>query len=170
MQRANLTDSNLSFSRLRQNDRESVLTFKNKTMKKEELIKIYSAYLPFKLAITDTLNNPEFILDEDNLGDIVSDAEHLNTIRPHLFPMDMISKEITHKGEAFIPQVFLMEKYGIEVKQFDNTTGYNYFFKGFRNGLNLKEFESYRNQLLEWHFNVFNLPEDQFINKATLNK
>lgn len=138
-------------------------------MNKDELIRIYSAYLPYQLRICDSVHNPDFILDEDNVGDVLHDAEHLYTIKPYLYDLSYLTKEIEHEGKKFVPQEILIEKYGIEVKKFDNVAGYNYFFKGFRNGLNFKDFENYRNQLLEWHFNIFQLSEDQFINKATLS-
>lgn len=46
------------------------------------------------------------------------------------------------------------------------TMSFNQFYMG-DSRMCTGQYEKFQ-MLLKWHFNVFNLPEDQFINKATL--
>lgn len=127
-------------------------------MNKDELLKIYSAYLPYQLRICDSVHNPDFILDEDNLGDVLHDAENLNTIKPYLYDLSYLTKEalvkagfdshidcLTHERENWIKK------------------------EGFDRYINRIPYGQIQ-WLLKNHYNVFNIPADQFINKATLKE
>lgn len=132
-------------------------------MNKDELLRIYSAYLPHQLRICDSIHNPDFILDEDNLGDILHDAEILNTIKPYLYDLSYLTKEIEHEGEKFVPIQRLSEKNNWKSTDDDD---FAYLLDSFYDYKNLQY--SVVTDLLSWHFNIFQLPENQFINKATL--
>lgn len=75
-----------------------------------------------------------------------------------LYPLDWLTKPIEHNGEKFVPiDVFYKnnpneERVGaIITQQGIGELKYKYFQK-----------------LLEWHFNVFNLPKHLYIDKSTL--
>lgn len=152
-------------------------------MNKDELLKIYSAYMPYKLNVQlsakDTYKNGVFPLigiRNDGLfymgesGMFGYVQRELGAVKPILYDLSYLTKEIEHEGERFVPIEKLEELFGIGFKKFDNTVGFSYFFKGFSNGVLFDKIERFRNKLLEWHFNVFQLPESEFINKATLTK
>ncbi|GAB0156203.1 hypothetical protein CHRYSEOSP005_14670 [Chryseobacterium sp. Alg-005] len=165
-------------------------------MTKEELLRIYSAYLPYNVTITDISNDQEFILDHDNLAGVLNDAEHLDTIRLHLYDLSYLTKEIEHAGKNFVPIKKLcdMVYYGQEAigdpsngdfgwgQEFGSNgvvTGtleiYNdlticcYSNKKGKPYRAINQFSAYQ-KLLEWQFNTYKLRKDQFINKATLNQ
>lgn len=82
---------------------------------KKEIIKIYNAYLPYKLEILTQEYSDSKILsgvsfyddslyfDQDDRWCDVTEA------KPYLHEMDMLTKEIEHKGEMFIPIVKLFK-------------------------------------------------------------
>lgn len=127
-------------------------------MTKEEQLKIYAAYLPYKVTIT--LASEEY--NYDGLTTILSPHYLLDwqrnkcKINLHIYDLSYLTKEelksagfddhidyLTHERDGWI------EKYGFE----------NYIKK-----LPYGHFK----YLVSKHYNIFNLPEDQFINKATL--
>lgn len=119
---------------------------------KEELLKIYSAYLPYELIVRQKFGRysptKEDVLEIDDLKTF---SMH-RIFRPHLYSMDMLTKEIEHKGERFIPA----EKLGWVGEVM---IGYVNF-----DMLVVSEY----NDLLEWHFNVFGLDESEYIKKEAL--
>ncbi len=154
-------------------------------MNKDELLKIYSAYLPYGLKFISNKDNQQYLLTgidniikwplwastewndkshkyepEINLkpGGSIGNGFKLKEVKPVLYPLEYLTKEIEHKGETFVPFNYLSPflRHKIEFSKYIPNIKY---FK-------LKDYLL----LLEWHFNVFNLPEDQFINKATLTQ
>lgn len=146
-------------------------------MNKEELIRIYSAYLPYELTITDVTNNQEFILEPENISGVLNDAEHLNTLKPHLYDLSYLTKEIEHEGRKIVPVEYFeitddSDSYPIEhdhgnfklIKDLESIAKNNSY-----HDIQFLPFETVQ-RLISFHINVFGLKEDQFINKATLNK
>ncbi len=150
-------------------------------MNKDELLEIYSAYLPYRLKFISIKNNQQYLLTgidninkwplwastewngkshkyepEINLksGGTIGNGFKLKEVKPVLYPLEYLTKEIEHEGEKFVPQNKLRHldlEWLINSDKLIMKTNYEDVLK-----------------LLEWHFNVFQLPEDQFINKATL--
>lgn len=167
-------------------------------MNKDELLKIYSAYLPYKTPIT--LASEEY--NYDGLTTILSPHYLLDwqrnkcKISLHLWDLSYLTKEIEHDGERIIPMVYFIKKTSLfdlskctfEVYEDDGEVYVNahgdrvidsIFYDGniFWSSKLLDIHEGYRpanpqhtwqEMLLHLHFNVFNLPESEFINKATL--
>lgn len=148
-------------------------------MNKDELLKIYSAYLPYDLEfeafgrrgkINEIQLKPDFVLGLD----IDSHVRHFypDSGLPIFYPLEYLTKEIEHEGEKIIPieklfgSALAISGYTVyqdfQYKEFAHLTYVKYGLKPFP-----FLFEHYQ-KLLEWHFNIFQLPEDQFINKATL--
>lgn len=113
-------------------------------MSKEELLRIYSAYLPYGLevyafhyillkrhlkligVIDDeiTNSNPHFKDDYDipitckslEKDDFNYTGNYpMHDLKPILFSMDMLTQPIQHKGETFVPLSKLREIYGSEL-------------------------------------------------------
>lgn len=175
---------------------------------KEELLKIYSAYLPYELTFYPSeksnlfddlfadnfkhsawnyrlaleendidairisksflIQKTPFITFEENelfLGQFESslgfdvDDVFASEVKPILYSMDMLTKEIEHKGERFIPS--------IEIEKHTITGGtYNWHAVKLEN-LRYLNYEVVQ-KLFEWHFNLFGLDESEYIKKETL--
>lgn len=139
------------------------LTIKNKTMNKDELLKIYSAYLPYKTPITlaseaynydglTTILSPHYLLDWQR---------NKCKISLHLWDLSYLTKEIEHNCLIIKPIEYISASIADRnkiLKMVEN--------KGPLDVLPQWKFE----KLLKFHFNVFNLPESEYINKATLTK
>lgn len=132
---------------------------------KEELLKIYSAYLPYSLTVkllerTDSTLRSVAGLTEKGILRIGDSGHHLweenfEKVKPILYSMDMVTKEIEHKGERFIPQdklIHLDLEWLINSENLIMKTNYEDVLK-----------------LLEWNFNVFGLEESEYIKKETLS-
>lgn len=132
-------------------------------MNKDELLKIYSACLPYKTPIT--LASEEY--NYDGLTTILSPHYLLDwqrnkcKISLHLWDLSYLTKEIEHEGKKITPIVEIMN---------DGDDIFEDMLIRLAAGLSKPDRLPYRIfiKLLSYHFNVFNLPEDQFINKATL--
>lgn len=125
---------------------------------KEELLKIYSAYLPYDLNICTSyrasgFNNPKKMSGADIDRYFRSDSF---IIKPILYSMDMLTKDelynagfedhidwLTNERENWI------KKYGIE--KFINKTPYGHI-----------------QYLISKHYNVFGLDESEFIKKESV--
>jgi hypothetical protein len=135
-------------------------------MNKEEQLKIYSAYLPYGLMI-ETRTDEEIKTEGSYISKLIGidqyglvDEFH-NTweyeVRPILYDLSYLTKEIEHEGEIII----LAEK--IFKREWQDIAEYyvrcNQIMKLSYDNIQL---------LLKHHFNVFNLPESEYINKATI--
>lgn len=161
-------------------------------MTKEEQLKILSAYFPHNLQVR--VDKDTYILpDSKRIGKITqinleegdyelvvtSDKGYflcdLDQVKPILFPLYMLTQEIEHEGERFIPIDYFeisdeQSSYNIEfdsgnirlINDLTDIAKHNISFD-----IKFLPFEVV-NKLTEWHFNVFNLSEVDFINKATL--
>lgn len=87
---------------------------------KEELLKIYSAYLPYELEIltpiwsVDKKENTIQQLHSVTKNDLRVKVDKngffncwFETCKPILYSMDMLAKEIEHNGKRFIPLIML---------------------------------------------------------------
>ena len=158
-----------------------------------EKLKIYSAYLPYGLKIE--CHSEEEIKKEGNyiselsaifkngIQDEFGNDWDFN-VKPILFSLEDLTKEITINGETFVPivelaneftddsfndyyldkffktEIVLREKYSryyfkIQFKN-DKIVGFD------NNDTELPQFDIFQ-KLLEWKFNVFNLPEIEYI-------
>lgn len=144
---------------------------------KEELLKIYSAYLPYELIVRQKFGRysptKDGVLEIDDLKTF---SMH-RMFRPHLYSMDMLTKEIEHKGERFIPIVKLFNvpdtiellAIGYEKKHYYSKFGYDAEIITYKIPSDVGSMDYFTvNKLLEWHFNVFGLDESEFIKKETL--
>ncbi|WP_294267727.1 hypothetical protein [uncultured Chryseobacterium sp.] len=156
-------------------------------MTTQEQLKIYAAYLPYKVAFSDlTCDMPnKLILDTENFSGVLEDATHLNTIRLHLYDLSYLTKEIEHEGRKFIP-MHVLKNGGTDLNEYrflewkgysaiDNeqhetcycpkTMSFYQFYMG-DSRMCTDQYNKFQ-LLLSWHFNVFNLPAGDFIDKAT---
>lgn len=79
-------------------------------------------------------------------------VKSLSKCKPYLYSLDCLTKEIEHNGEKFVPyQEASMSQYDI-----DNVQGKMW-------DIGIVPFHIVQ-KLFEWHFNVFNLPENEWIN------
>lgn len=89
-------------------------------------------------------------------------------IKPILFSLDMLDKEIEINGRKFIPAEVL---WSVSENDLDNFQLYGeipaYWQEMMRNDIKRWDFGDVQ-KLIQWHFNVFNLPEDQYV-KVTDN-
>lgn len=145
-------------------------------MDKDELLKIYSAYLPYKLKINDPKSPIERELthkgywhrssEDDTVYVGVDEAIDYN-LKPILYDLSYLTKEIEHEGERFVPTRWLRGNHAeFDISKADMEQLISMFIHIFRSPESAPYY--FIKKLLEWHFNVFGLPEDQFINKATL--
>ncbi|MFP3835373.1 hypothetical protein [Chryseobacterium sp. SIMBA_028] len=202
-------------------------------MTNEDKLRIYAAYLPYGLKgrtiyniDDDELNEDCTLALRDGLNNVVGIDDWLNRrtypIKPCLYDLSYLTKEIEHEGERFVPMIKLLElqetnafsknpiiknanafnhdkvidckskifkispnemtehkvRYLVETSNmgtliysltYDEHFDRFYHYDETRNmvlgvGHQRQMFE----KLYEWHFNVFNLPESEYINKATL--
>ena len=140
-----------------------------------EKLKIYSAYLPYGLKLQyfdderEILHNDckmvEFREDEMTIAnnEYQYDVEFYD-VKPILFSLEDLTKEITIGGETFVPfdELIKIKNVRLRVEKYEN---------GDKKLLNINTFSfslfdfEYKiiEKLLEWKFNVFNLPEIEYI-------
>ena len=126
---------------------------------REITLKEWSAYLPYGLICevkdqgeikTDTLSG---VYDNKELvfHNIVESHQGFESVKPILYDLSWLTREITHEGETFIPLYKLQKIDKAFVLTFIETFGYE--------ELKVEVFEL----LLEWHFNVFSLPDELIV-------
>lgn len=95
-------------------------------MSKEELLRIYSAYLPYGLSFSSSMDKPfdefgkqrvwtlngisEMFGDYCLLTKENSDAYAYQTCKPQLWSLDMLTQPIEHKGKIVTPIIELLDK------------------------------------------------------------
>ncbi|WP_284460655.1 hypothetical protein [Chryseobacterium sp.] len=199
-------------------------------MTKEEKIRVYSAYLPYALKI-ECYSNEEIEvggnyittlagINQNGITDDLGNDWHFG-VRPVLYPLEYLTKEIEHDGERFVPMIKLLELQetnhfsknkvikdsvifdktkiiDCESKTYDifasvtahnvrylvetsnvGTLIYSLTYDEYLDRFGSRDETQNRplgvghqrqmfEKLYEWHFNVFQLPESEYINKATL--
>lgn len=146
------------------------ITTKNKTMNKDELLKIYSAYLPYglnvQLSAKDTYKNGVFPLvgiRNDGLfymgesGMFGYVQREIGSVKPILYDLSYLTKDIEHEGEVIVLAKKIFKREWLDIAEY--YVRCNQIMKLSYDNIQL---------LLKYHFNVFNLPESEYINKATL--
>lgn len=143
----------------------------------KELLKIYSAYLPYELNIltpiwsVDRQENTIQELHSVTKNDLRIQVEKdgffncwFETCKPLLYSMDMLTKEIEHKGERFIPcDKLALSRIDCKLTfESDDSLLYGNIIK-----ISKLSYEIVQ-KLLEWHFNVFGLDESEYIKKENL--
>ena len=120
---------------------------------KEITLKEWSAYLPYGLKFKtkrgfDTLST----LSDELINCDFEEWYSLNKVKPILYDLSWLTREIEFGGEKFIPNHDPLFKYFIpyELEEFKNSIPYSL------------SFEQYE-KLLEWKFNVFNLPDELIV-------
>ena len=119
---------------------------------KEITLKEWSAYLPYGLKFKtkrglDTLST----LSDELINCDFEEWYSLNKVKPILYDLSWLTREITHEGETFIPLYKLQKIDKAFILTFIETFGYE--------ELKVEVFEL----LLEWHFNVFSLPDELIV-------
>lgn len=139
-----------------------------KELTQQELIRIYSSYFPYDLKVQHYDYEREIksicsvvSLTQDEITIANSDHEYdcmFDDVKPILWDLSMLTKEIEHDGEIFIAK--------------DKLFGNGHRWKHFKKSLNKNSLHCIEywviDKLIEWHFNIYNLEESQYINKATL--
>ena len=140
-----------------------------------EKLKIYSAYLPYGLKLQyfdderEILHNDCKIVGfrEDEMTIANNEYQYdvkFYDVKPILFSLEDLTKEITIGGETFVPfdELIKIKNVRLRVEKYEN---------GDKKLLNINTFSfslfdfEYKiiEKLLEWKFNVFNLPEIEYI-------
>lgn len=149
--------------------------------KDKDAIKISNSYLKQKVPFI-TIEDGEVFLGqfESSLGFDVDDV-FSSEVKPILYDLSDLTKEIEHEGKKIIPIVELLKiKYPNQKGRYSDT---DYSTEGYAKAwftvdaakeIMIRDFDLQNEhywiiqKLIELHFNVFSLTEDQFINKATL--
>lgn len=147
-------------------------------MTKEEQLKIYTAYLPYALKLQHMYEKAKHEgetvlrswvkpLEPLDLGCLFPYRKDSFDWKPILYDLSYLTKEIEHEGETFVPTERLMNyasNFGV------NRGVFEHMLSSILEGNTLiTELPYYLIvKLLEWHLNVFQLPEGEYINKATL--
>lgn len=127
-------------------------------------IKYLASYLPYGLNIKDvkhgsvfealhfiTTPNQDFSLFKGNFDQLTNDKY----LKPVLFPLSSLTKEITINGETFVPiyKIYEFEQWDTdELEEIINDGT----IEGIYNDLNLIPY-SHAEKLFEWKFDVFGL-------------
>ena len=144
-------------------------------MNKDELLKIYSAYLPYKLNVISMRSGVMYELSTFNemkgRGVEKRDLQMVlsGDFKPIFYDLSCLTKEIEHEGKKVMPYKLLFEQ---DLPWDAEDAILNEALSFINNEKRLEYSYPYEfwQKLLSMHFNVFNLPEDQFINKATLTQ
>ena len=146
-------------------------------MKKLELHHL-APYLPYGLKYVPKHNENDVQLL--SLG--MLHPQNIETIKPILYPLSWLTKEIEHNGKKFMPVAKIISevhniyydklKAGEDIKSRSNRKVYNIGWEDNWWKIEFGEITSLRydyvQKLIEWHFNVFNLPEHLYIDKSTI--
>jgi hypothetical protein len=154
---------------------------------KEELLKIYLAYLPYELEVTlsdegrynldseypnehtykkGIITEFSFSTGEFGYGEFQVSKNYyfsindLSEVKPILYDLSYLTKEIEHEGNIIKP---------IEYISTSNANKKQILYR-YGKGLSMDTLKQWQfERLLQLHLNVFNLDESEYINKATLN-
>jgi hypothetical protein len=127
-------------------------------MTKEELIKIFSVYLPYDTKLYCEWSSVKI---QDLKPIEISCIDHHIKYKTKLIlhSMNMLTKEIKYNGEKKILAKELFKGKWKDISEYYVRT----------NQLMKLSYDCVQT-LVEHHFNIFNLPETEFINKATLDQ
>ena len=131
-------------------------------------------YLPYGLKGVSKADNYgiENVIGYQFFGDkceVITNIDNLYIVEfmPILRNISDLTKEIEHNGERFVPVERIKCLYEIEYR--NNNPISMYVDGSWTSKITELPYDLVQ-LLLEWHFNVFNLPEHLFIDINTLNK
>jgi len=127
-------------------------------------LKHLAGYLPYALECRDLADETDFQLDVLNIDGVLSDAMYLNTIKLYLRPLSDLTKEIEVNGEKVTPIDYIKQYYlNCSIDE---------------NGVVKDDLDEYGllylpylliEKLLEWHFDIYGLIENNLaIDKNTI--
>jgi hypothetical protein len=135
-------------------------------------LKHLAAYLPYELSGIIKANNSEMnkkIKLDLRTCAVLFDFDSKFNFKPILRPLSDVTKEIEINGEKFVPIEVLaniaIEKLPKAMYERAKKDILEYIKSGNLLMLPYKIIE----KLISWHFNVFNLPENLFINYSDIN-
>ena len=149
---------------------------------KEITLKEWSAYLPYGLKFKtkrglDTLST----LSDELINCDLEEWYSLNKVKPILYDLSWLTREITHEGETFVPLLNLVDPDKsdwdkMECLEFQAVPNIPQSQKWFKvkhlelgeviqiNPFNLEVLpHKVFQKLIEWKFNVFNLPDELIV-------
>ncbi len=117
------------------------------------------SYLPYELVfLTDKKRNITATMHPLTMGNLMrGDA------KPILHPLSDLTKEIEHNGEKFVP----MEKLQYDIFNVEDYYDWRIIYEQLNEAIMVAPFEIVQ-KLFEWHFNVFNLPKDLWVDINSL--
>lgn len=76
-------------------------------------LKHWAAYLPFKLklGVYASLSTFQLVVSRKEEGYTITDVLKQSTLKPILYPLNWLDKEIEHNGEKFVPLIELAIEY-----------------------------------------------------------
>jgi len=107
--------------------------------------------------------------DYANLSDGY-DGLNLESVKPILRDLSTLDQDQEINGEVFNPLNKLNYIFGGSIGYMDKNLGINLNVINGLEPFSVNKFWVVRDKLIEWHFNVFNLPKDQWVDIKTLNK
>ena len=134
---------------------------------KEITLKEWSAYLPYGLICevkdqeeikTDTLSG---IYDNKELvfHNIVESYQGFESIKPILYDLSWLTREITHEGETFVPIHRLLENSNFDLSKMDD----DYINSFAESMIEIAPTYDDVQTLLSWHFNFFQIPDELIV-------
>lgn len=130
-----------------------------------------SPYLPYRLNMCYESECKDWIENWELTPDKISYALEFNN-KPILRPLSDLTKEITIDGEAFIP-LDLLQSLAYPIDYFEDSSLTEDYILCWINS-NSKDHHVHFiphgliNQLLEWHFNIYNLPSELWVDINTI--
>lgn len=136
-------------------------------------LEIYSAYLPYKLHVGFETDDDTHEVVSVGLDGLRLVSPHYNygycdfdTPKPILRNLSDLTKEIEHEGEVFVP-IDLLDSDLYPIDYFKDTDHYDYVLRWLRSEdkSHHLQFLPYGliQQLIKWKFNIFNLPQDEYV-------
>lgn len=156
----------------------------NKTMEEKLTIKHLAPYLPYGLKAENTDSSNEEGKEWMGIKTIIGMHDetvmqslnnfpyiirfHVSKIKPILRPLSDLTKEIEVNGERFVPIIHLKKLFNLRMYQFMDNKIYSLNYGVFIDYTQLPY--NVIQKLIEWHFNVFNLPENLYVDINTLKQ
>ena len=124
-------------------------------------IKHLAPYLEYGLVLSRAEWLPPLTLVGLTTLDVIhnSGSSPIRYMTPHLRPLSQLTEDITHNGKTFVPEKYFEDNHGHTVTFLSHSDGW--YFEDEVNACATFEFlPSYIwAQLIEWHFDVFDLLE-----------
>ena len=127
---------------------------------KEITLKEWSAYLPYGLKFKtkrgfDTLST----LSDELINCDFEEYYSLNEVKPILYDLSWLTREITHEGETFVPIHRLLENSNFDLSKMDD----DYINSFAESMIEIAPTYDDVQTLLSWHFNFFQIPDELIV-------